>query len=310
MIFDKLCGVVERQLPELRKYVEGARLFHFDGNPHEFIPERFEEIEFLRENFYLPFRTVALEDNASVILIQDPEPNMRGLQPMRFYLECLPFAKEGNDEAFDDERLGIIAPDTKKEIRQWASTFPEERFTISWGFIRIGFVERSGAEMITHVEGSVQETMLVSKSEVFHRLNYDEIMQAPGSHILRQSALVNAKVAMQEVVIMNQPKNFVLEIAPTKTRHTARSGKIVRSGDRPIYMILPPKEIRKRMLLPDPQTQTGRAVAPHERRAHTRTYRNARFVNMQGKQVVIPATWVGRSEAVIGKKVYKVLLDI
>jgi len=74
MIFDKLCGLVERQLPEFRKYVEGARLFHFAGNPHEFLPNRFEEIEFLRENFYLPFRTVALEDNASVILIQDPEP--------------------------------------------------------------------------------------------------------------------------------------------------------------------------------------------------------------------------------------------
>jgi hypothetical protein len=310
MIFDKLCGVVERQLPELRKYVDGARLFHFEGNPHEFIPERFEEIEFLRENFYLPFRTVALEDNASVIIIQDPEPNMRGLQPMRFYLECLPFSKERNEAAFDDERLGIIALDTKKEIRRWASTLADERLTISWGFIRIEFVERLGADMITRVEGSVLETMLVSKTEIFHRLNHDEIRQSPGSDIIKQGVLVNAKVALQEVVIMNQPKNFVLEIAPAKTKHTAKSGKIVRSGDRPIYMVLSPMEIRMRMSLPDPRTQTGRTVAPHERRAHTRTYRNARFVNVQGKQVVIPATWVGRSEAIIGKKIYKVRLDI
>jgi hypothetical protein len=123
--------------------------------------------------------------------------------------------------------------------------------------------------MITQVEGSVQETMLVSRSEIFHRLNHDEIMQAPGSHIIRQGALVNAKVAMQEVVIMNQPKNFVLEIAPIKTKHTAKSGKIVRSGDRPIYMILPPKEIRKRMSLPDPPDADGengrpsRKTSPH-----------------------------------------------
>jgi hypothetical protein len=310
MIFDKLCGLVERQLPEFRKYVEGARLFHFAGTPHEFLPNRFEEIEFLRENFYLPFRTVALEDNASVILIQDPEPNMRGLQPMRFYLECLPLPKEGNDAAFDEKRLGIMTPDTRKEVLQWASTFPEERFNINWGFIRIALLEQPGARMVTRVEGSVQETMLVSKSEVFYRLDYAQIMQTPDAHVLKQSALINAKVAMEELVIMNQPKNFVLEIAPTNTKHTSKSGKIMRSGDRPIYMILPPKEIRNRMSLPDPQMQAGRTVAPHERRAHTRTYRNARFVNMQGRQVVIPATWVGKSEAVIGKKVYKVLLDM
>jgi hypothetical protein len=129
--------------------------------------------------------------------------------------------------------------------------------------------------------------------------------------MLRRTALTNAKVALMEVALANLPNHFIVEISHAKTDQKRKKDvKIPRSGNRPIYILASPKEIRMRMQLPEPQSSAGRSPRPHERRAHVRTYRDARFVNLQGQTRIIPATWVGPNESVVGKRRYKVRLDL
>jgi len=309
MIFDKFCGLVERHLAKFGPLAESAKLFHFEKNPHEIVPTKYENLEFLKENFFLPFRTVALEDNASMIIIHDPGPDLIGLRPMRMYIECLPLGTRPM-EAYD-QRPHTMDMGEFEKLRKWATAFPDEIFHIRWGLIRIDLFSDPDGQMITQAEGNVAEAIVASKNKLFQHYGPEDIERIPEGRNFTEGALINARMAMQEIVLMNQPSKFVLEIATTAMKKDAvakKTGKITRSANRPIYMILSPREIRKIMQVPD--LERGKMVSPHERRAHPRTYRNARFSNMQGQTVVIPATWVGDSEAVIGNRLYRVILDI
>jgi len=121
-----------------------------------------------------------------------------------------------------------------------------------------------------------------------------------------EQASQNALIAMQEIMMLNNLENrFILEEKPINPK--IKKGMIARSHQRSKYTILEPKIIRKRMGL----QPTGKALEEgYERRRHYRTYRNDRYVNVQGKTVVIEATWVGPSEKQVGKKYYKVRLDL
>lgn len=89
--------------------------------------------------------------------------------------------------------------------------------------------------------------------------------------------------------------------------HIAR--KIPRHHDRPVYTLLTPQAIRQQYI-PRSKVPTGRKVGAHERRRHYRTLRSDRFTRMRGRTIVVPATWVGPSEAVIGNRRYRVMLDL
>ena len=84
--------------------------------------------------------------------------------------------------------------------------------------------------------------------------------------------------------------------------------RIARTHERPSYTILKPHEIRERMKLPMPVGK--RAVTPHERRSHLRTLRSEFFrPTNRGRQILIPASWIGPSESVVGNRRYRVMLD-
>jgi len=58
MIFDKLCGLVERHFPELRKPMLAAQIFEFADDPRDVLPTEYteEEIKSHFDRFILPFR--------------------------------------------------------------------------------------------------------------------------------------------------------------------------------------------------------------------------------------------------------------
>src|ERR1017187_2718907 len=105
MIYDLLAGVVENHLPFLRKKVEDARLFVFPGNPGEVLPDNIapEVIDYLDQNFVLPFDCVAVEDPATCLVLWDDKPEQRGIKGRRYFIDCQPdFAdisqfREGNN---------------------------------------------------------------------------------------------------------------------------------------------------------------------------------------------------------------------
>ena len=40
MLFDSICGCIERHLPEYRSILDEVKLFVFEGVPHEFLKQR------------------------------------------------------------------------------------------------------------------------------------------------------------------------------------------------------------------------------------------------------------------------------
>ena len=110
------------------------------------------------------------------------------------------------------------------------------------------------------------------------------------------------------------PKNFILEETPKGHEKLAAKGKkSLRVHQRPLYTILRPNEIRKKLGLKDPTKEKSssgsRTVTPHERRRHPRRL-TVESGYKENRVIIIEACWVGSSEAVIGNKRYKVRLDV
>jgi hypothetical protein len=125
--------------------------------------------------------------------------------------------------------------------------------------------------------------------------------------VIATAALKNATAALQEVVLLNHLETFILECARLSTIHRKparlRLGqvrRVPRTNERPTYTILRPREIPEQV---KPPTPAGKwAVTPHERRSHLRTLRSELFC--RGKRILMPASWVGPSESIVGKAVH------
>lgn len=304
MIFDSLCRIVERQqVPsELQKAVREARVFRFEFNPHEALPKQYkpDTLAWLMDNLYLPFPCIAVEDRASCVLFWDSsiegEQPLRGAGHERYFIECCDFSKASVDAFYD----GSADVRDMLSIRCCAVSMGRIYFDTqlsSPNQFRVG----GGTDYTLVMEG--EKVVLVSKMA---SLEIPEIATA---------ALRNAASALQEVMLLNDPETFILESTPLSAirRKPVRLKpgqvrRLARSNERPLYTILKPHEIRKRMKLPMPVGK--RAVEPHERRSHLKTLRSEFFrPETRGKQILIPATWIGPSESVVGKRRYRVILD-
>jgi hypothetical protein len=304
MIFDSLCRIAERQPvpPELRKAVEAARVFRFEFNPHEALPKEYklDVLEWLMENLYLPFPCIAVEDRASCVLFWDDslegEPPVRGAGHERRFVECCDFEKSSLD-AFCD---GL----------------PEQREMLSHRCCAVSMGRIALDTHFTHpnqfrVAGGTDFTLVVQDEEVVF------VSRVPSLEIppIAMAALRNAASALQEVMLLNDPETFILESTPVSILDRkpvklkpGQAPRLPRTHERPTYTVLKPHEIRERMKLPMPVGK--RSVVPHERRSHLRTLRSEFFRPAnRGRQILIPATWVGPAESVVGKRRYRVILD-
>src|SRR4051794_2416218 len=102
MIFDTLCAIAENQLPTLVPLLKRAKLFDFPHAPHEILPKSFppDEAAFYRENFFLPFPVICVEDKASAVVMWDDVEDAKGSRVTRRFIECTPLA--ANAEAYED----------------------------------------------------------------------------------------------------------------------------------------------------------------------------------------------------------------
>lgn len=290
MIFDKFCGIAERHWPGMVETLKEAKLFAFDKPAHT-LPKQHppERVEWLQENFFLPFPTVAVEDPGSCILFTDTQPNARGLLALRGFAEC--FLIDADPTAFKDGSVELI--------EYMKRDFPPGTVMIASGLIRMRTEGGHSYEIqgdVTHLIAATKHELLISMKPTIKERN------------LFQGALRNAAVGIEELMMLNTPDRFVLEITPAKPRKNSGK-KIPRSDERPRYTILYPHEIRKVMGISEPSGERG-SPRPHERRAHTRTFRSDRYKEAKGKTIIVPATWVGPSESVREGKRYRVMLDL
>jgi len=280
MIFDQLAKVVEEHVPELIKTVEQSKLFFIDKIPHEFLPKKPET-----ENFFLPFQCVAVEDKASVVVLADTNKKQNGLTGDRIFIEYIP--ENAPIETFDPNKRGGLNAGSLPIGMLYAGII---------GDIEVHPTCFSGSSRLLIMLAIKDKKIIATLKGMPEKLKTWTTEQASQ----------NALIAMQEIMMLNNLENrFILEEKPINPK--IKKGMIARSHQRSKYTILEPKIIRKRMGL----QPTGKAIEEgYERRRHYRTYRNDRYVNVQGKTVVIEATWVGPSEKQVGKKYYKVRLDL
>jgi len=320
MFFDRFAGIVEKFFPALVPHIQKTKLFIFPGRAHEILPQKvdLETMKRVGEELFLPFQHIAVEDTLSLVLLWDDQKEQRGLHCPRHFIE---YSEIGTPVEEADARSDARVRATFPEALHWPD--PEE-------FERLQKKLNARVSLLLHgkfndttITGEVNkdgEPLVHHDFEIIESVIYDpdkgiirteDAMDAEGVRGTNFATVSNAWVAMKEVWYFNSPDKFILEERPIDSRKhvtkAAKRGKIVRRQQRPQYTILHPQTIRQRLRLPS--LEKGGPKRPHERRAHRRTFRDSKFWRMQGKTIIIPATWVGPSEAVIGKKIYRVLLD-
>lgn len=314
MIFDKFCKIVERSIPGLVKTVDQARLFHFPGRPHEFLPKELEEkdIEFLSKEFMLPFPCVCVEDNAGAVFLIDFQKNIKGVNRLRAYIDVVPFhtPKEefGDSTEYDEKeylRLLETNPEANKQLYLiTAGELEEIKYTSGDHFYSIGSLRR----VIVADIGQHKPDKIIWKDASHPNLSTAFDPRLLKQHL--QASLRNAMTAIEEILYANTPNKFIMQSRPAdiKKRKRIKPGRLLRSHQRPIYTILKPNEIRKIMKIN--VNSSGGTRGAHDRRAHPRTFHSDFYKEMQGKTIMIPATWIGPSQTVVGRRHYKVMLDM
>jgi hypothetical protein len=304
MLFDKVCGVAERELPWLVPILQRSRVFHFVGVPHEFLPKEIEPgvVKFLRKNFRMPFPCTAVEDDAGLVILEDAEVNQMGLDLERRFIDITRFSTPDHNfkTGLDPIQRRVI-----EDLREY------DPILLCFGGIeRLVNHTPSGYEVLGYLNRIITVFLNPPKGE--SRVFADEFLLEKSnihdSHL--RSALRNAMTAVEELMYKNTPNKFILEISPAKRNSKkGKRYKISRTHDRPIYTILTPGEIRKAMRTKEPTgTYAGRVI--HERQSHPRTFHHERFVNMRNKTINIPAIWVGESDRVVGSRRFRVLINV
>lgn len=297
MLFDKLCGIAEHQLPEMVGYLKAAKIFSFPYRPHDQLPSRFTgDTDWMADNFFLPFDVIAIEDTASLIILINPTPGLKGLAPRRFFIEAMSPATKTSE--FKESKN--IDDDNYDQDPSFIKLAEQGFLLVSMGFIEDMVIVRDGRAWTG--AGSCTRCCLVSKN----RIDIDHIEKA--SPTAANGPISNAYTAVQECCEFIDRDKFILEQSPLKIK-AAKSkkaqSKIRRSNQRPQYTILTPKAIREKLGI----AQKRSSPVPHDRRAHERLLTSPRFKAARGKTIVVRSSWVGPSEATIGNKRYKVLLE-
>jgi hypothetical protein len=314
MLFDRLCGIVERLFTDntiIMKLLKDAKIFTFDHD-YEFFSRRDYDHEFQCVHFFLPFRTVAVEDPMGMTLLHDPEPKMQGIELLRTFLNFFhPFTR--------DERLkpSYYNQSYVRTIKNVYNVDYEELYTLQLGQFARRYVQ--GSEVDYQLVGRLHQNVVCTKNRIIQDNRYD-VGATDGDYMARlEQAFHDVDVTFEQIIRLNMPDRFVVEISPTKQKQRQTEIKFIRSIERPQYVLKTPTEIRKMFGLgqsqspppPRPQIPGHRfPLEPHPRRRHYRTLKSDFWKNKKGETIVVEATWVGPSEVVRGNKKYRVLLDI
>lgn len=300
MIFDTLAAIVERHYPQLFNDVNKAKLFVLPYPAHEVIPQKIppEEMSLLEEEFFLPFRTIAVEDPATCTILIDTEKDQKGIGTRRLFMELIDFSAP--QSAFDPRRT------EGHSVEDLRAMTPPGTCKLTLGSIDEVKVDATKSGFWINI--TLEHSALVNKQKVV-------IEFEPGRPVwqaIQEESSKNMLSTLQEVMWFNTPSRFVVEVSSPKAKKKAAEKKhkrIVRSDSRPHYTLLTPGEIRKILRIPDPDP-TGRHPAPHWRRRHKRFLTDPRYTKKRFKWVDVPATWVGPDEAIVEHKRYKIRWDL
>ena len=304
MLFDKICGVAEKGLPDLIPILKKCKLYHFDKPPHEFLPKDIdpEILVFLNDNFMLPFPIIAIEDAAGVVILQDDEINQKGANKKRHFIDVIRINTPS--EMFTDPN----GDDIDRSWKNQDGVTEQDPIILCYGTIEeLNLVgpKIMSVQYLTKI--IIAYTKPKSPNKIIHSVIEKSSIRNLSEEMIK-GPMQNSVTAIQEIMFCNTPNKFILETSYVKKRKKENNQRIPRSPERPIYTLLTPSVIKK--IIKEKETISVSKGNPVEyRRAHPRTFYHERFTNMRGKTIMIPAIWSGINEKIIGNRRYKVLLD-
>lgn len=296
MIFDQFARMIERNHPERVVTIEQTRLFELPYVSHEILPKSIPTPEALAD-FALPFPKVAIEDRTSCTFLFDTQKDQVGFGTKRLFIDVQRTstaveAYAGSDPTFD-------------LLRKQSSV--EELFIANFGTIDQIVSENQKYRVL----GACELQVTFSRDRVVNVTTRAELSRLGEEVVGRfDTVLRNAVTALEELLLVaGTDQAFVVENTPLHPR-AAKPGRITRSHDRPTYTLLRPDQIRARLGLKASGEGEGGSRRPHERRRHWRQLHSEFFTHKRGEKILVPACWVGPSEAVVGQRRYRVRLDI
>ena len=310
MIFDLFGRMVGAHYPPLRSILAKAKVFQIPAYAKEILnPNRYSDSDMqLLDDFFLPFEICAIEDKTSCTILWPQVAGSVGVNCTYFFADCMPLCRDDYDNSLSlrDEEMAIA------DILKEASTIlDKDECVITYG--TISDVWHDKKQHLAHITliglilGRPDQATVYTMEQL--KAEGDFMYEGASKH-----GGTNASTAMEEVVWFNTPNRFVLERTPIrngKNGKRRKQAKIRPSTDRPIYTLLTPPEIREVMELPEPTARVGAGKTAHERRAHRRYYKAERYSEeRRAKPQLIPATWVGPKESVVGNHRYRVRVDI
>jgi hypothetical protein len=303
MLFDKFCKFVENNLPNYVDRIKTSGLFIFDKKATEILPNKFENIEELNKNFFLPFNTTVIEDPEGLFIITDyDQPNQIGIFCERYFIDFTRFfipelmsTANPDDIAF---AINLLTDGNYSKIQHKVNI--KDLYTMSIGSV---IVIESNNDSIG-VKVNTTNSLLVTKKDV--------ICGIPDVNLTKKQIESNLIIGLKQILLINSPNYFIVEESPVKTAKKINKNKIARSHQRPKYTVLKPNKIHKLFkYTPEEITENSnkKSPTPHLRRRHIRTFRSDRYINAKNKQIIIPATWIGPTEYYDGFKKYRVCLE-
>lgn len=299
MLFDKLCGVVEKFFPDKRTILEEAKIFTFEKIPHEHLPK--QKPDFDLDLFSLPFPVTAIEDAASLIILIDDKKDQLGLNVQRHFIEFMVYGK--NSDAFSNINL---APELKEHHDEYMQMMEQLKgyVVVNEGVVR----EIIAQDAKWRTDASLERIHLIDRNGKI--ISNQDASEIPLGDV--KAATGNVVTALEELMTLYTPERFILEVNPVLTdkqaRQLAKGKKIPRSDQRPVYTILSPGEIRDKMGVRLQDQLDRKSPTPHERRAHLRRLKKESGYK-EDKIIRVKASWIGVCEKTVGNKRYRVVLE-
>ena len=220
MIFDQLCGIVERtELSMYKDIVERSKLFKFPRAPEDMLPKDTEHAAFVKDHFCLPSPIVAIEDDRSVVLLRDPQSDSRGLEVSRWFLECRPLSQD-DIEGVTPEKIQSVSKG-------------KQFYSVAVGCIISHGFTCSKSEATMHIlHGNVDVQYLVTLDKLIANVSSPYI-----AYDVSRCILIDIKVALEELIYFNNHDRFIMEVKPSSRAKKSKKKrhKILRSDQRSVY---------------------------------------------------------------------------
>lgn len=293
MIFNDFCRIVEKKIiPEFYdddfEMLKMAHLFEINSIFNSVNKKKFVTIDNADHFIFLPFTVTAL---------YDAEYEYSNSEPLYiFYNEENCFGR--------DCKFGFVAVD--KSVHENNSYMNIFRGTIL-NFRLVDEGKDKGASIGFDIGLGTFGTIMTGDDRFY---DFTEDLKKPTDEFNEYMPVVTEAIgkAFHKIIKINTIDNIIIE-SKLRKPPKPRKGKLLRKHERPEYVVVKSKEVRRYMGLPEYFTdaKTGRKKPyPHPVKAHPRTLnRGTEYERITH----IPAYHTGERESIKGNRKYRVLLD-